>query len=247
MSDAVAGSEDSRSDRPVALAERLINAVRAGDDTTPHLDRLEGLDPSALDTVTGNRSTALAFWSNLYNAATQILLRRRPSLYASRLRIVRFFRAPALTVAGTDLSLDDIEHGILRGRAKYGLGYVPRLLPGAFERRYRLADPDPRIHFALNCGAASCPAIRVYEPVQIDDQLALATEAYLDRTVEYDPDENVAFVPRLLLWYRGDFDGRSGIMEQLKVHEAVPPAVDPTLRYRSWDWTRDARKFADDR
>jgi hypothetical protein len=143
------------------------------------------------------------------------------------------------------LSLDAMEHGILRvSRSKYGLGYLPRV-PRPAERRFRLAEPDPRIHFALNCGAESCPAIRAYEPDRIDDQLDMTTRSYLDATVAYDADAGVARLPRLFLWYRGDFDGGAGIRAFLRAHGALPDDADPRLRYRSWDWSRAAGKFAD--
>jgi len=138
-----------------------------------------------------------------------------------------------------------MEHGILRvSRSKYGLGYLPRV-PRPAERRFRLAEPDPRIHFALNCGAESCPAIRAYEPDRIDDQLDMTTRSYLDATVAYDADAGVARLPRLFLWYRGDFDGGAGIRAFLRAHGALPDDADPRLRYRSWDWSRAAGKFAD--
>ncbi|WP_323192978.1 DUF547 domain-containing protein, partial [Halostella sp. PRR32] len=60
------------------------------------------------------------------------------------------FRRNLLTVAGESLSVDDVEHGILRrSRSGIGLGYVPRLRRSRFERRHRVDDVDPRIHFAL--------------------------------------------------------------------------------------------------
>jgi len=227
---------------PGDCARRLLEAVRAGD-PAPYRRRLATYDDAALDRVRADRRAALAFWTNCYNAATQLLLEERPELYESRLRTLRFFRADALTVAGTTLSLDDIEHGLLRRRAALGLGYVPRLFPGAFERRYRLADPDPRVHFALNCGAASCPAIRSYDADRIDEQLDRATRAYL-QTVAYDAAAGVARVPRLFLWYRGDFGGGDGIRDLLRAYDAIPDDASPRLKHRSWDWTK-ARAFAD--
>lgn len=38
--------------------------------------------------------------------------------------------------------------------------------------------PDPRIHFALNCGAASCPAIRVFTPASLDAGLEAAAQVF---------------------------------------------------------------------
>jgi hypothetical protein len=225
---------------PTALAADLLVATRVGDDPAPLLERLAALDEAALDPVREDRKTSLAFWLNCYNAGTTLLLDRRPALYESRLRSLRFFRAPAVTVADHALGLDDIEHGILRGsRSKFGLGYLPRLLPDSFELRYRMGDPDPRIHFALNCGAASCPAIRAYEPDAVDDQLDLATKAYLDETVIYDAEADVAQVPRVFRWFPGDFGGRAGTRAFLRRYEQIPDDADPRLRYLTWDWSRE--------
>ena len=112
---------------PTTLAQELLVATKRGDDTEPYESALATLDDADLETVREDRDTALAFWINLYNAGTQLLLEKRPELYESPLRFVRFFGTPCLTVAGTSLSLDDVEQGILRGsRSKYGLGYLPR-------------------------------------------------------------------------------------------------------------------------
>jgi len=231
---------------PTELAQELLAATRRGADSEPYERALAELDDGALRPVREDRATALAFWINLYNAGTQLLLDRRPGLYESALRFVRFFHAPAVTVGGTGLPLDRIENGLLRGgRSKYGLGYLPKLYVTGFERRYALTDCDPRVHFALNCGAASCPAIRAYDPDEVDAQLDLATRAYLDSTVEYDPEAGVARIPRVFLWFRGDFGGRAGIRRFLREYDAIPGDATPSLRYRSWDWSREAGKFAE--
>jgi hypothetical protein len=244
MADGPATAAPAGGDRPpTTVAADLLVATKRRENPDPFLATLAGYGHDDLAPLRTDRQRALAFWTNLYNAGTQLLLERRPETYDSSLRFVRFFRAEALAVAGTGLGLDAIEHGILRGgRAKYGLGYLPRL-PRPFERRYQVAR-DPRIHFALNCGAASCPAIRAYDPATVDDQLDVATACYLDRAVEYDPDRDVARVPRLFLWYRGDFGGRRGIRSMLASCDAFPADADPSLSYRGWDWSKAPAKFA---
>ncbi|WP_440764378.1 DUF547 domain-containing protein [Natronorubrum sp. DTA7] len=225
---------------PTATAYRLLESVKRRHAPTPYLNSLSEADASDLETVRTDRRVGLAFWLNVYNAAAQLLLERRPALFESR---VRFFRATAITIAGTALSLDDIEHGILRGgRSKYGLGYLPRLERTGLDRAYRL-EVDPRIHFALNCGAASCPAILAYEPDSIDEQLDASTRAYLEEHVEYDAERGRVRVPRLCLWFVGDFGGRSGVRRVIREFDQIPPGSSPSLRLLSYDWAKAPRQF----
>lgn len=235
MSEGVAGTDTE----PLEESRRLLQAIRREEPFASHEERLAAIGEARLERLGSERATA--FWLNVYNAATQLLLTRRPNLYDSKLR---FFRADAITVAGTPLSVDQIEHGVLRDSAKYGLGYVPRVFQSAFERRHRLADLDPRIHFALNCGAVSCPPIAAYSKA-VDGELDLAAAGYLDASVTYDPEAEVARVPRMCLWYRGDFGGPAGVRRLLTRYDVIPADAEVTIRYDSWDWSPDPAKFTD--
>ncbi|QCC51215.1 DUF547 domain-containing protein [Halapricum salinum] len=229
---------------PVAVARELLGAVRDGDPTREYEDALAELDADALARALHSDERRLAFWLNVYNAYAQLLLDRWPGEYERSRR--RFFGHEAIPVAGTWLSLDDVEHGILRGsQSSLGLGYLPRLMPSRFERRHRVEARDWRIHFALNCGARSCPPIRVYEVERIDAQLDLATASYLEQEVEYDSERGVARVPRLMLWYRGDFGGGSEIREILQEFGCVPEGESFRVRYQGYDWSREPGTFVD--
>jgi len=231
---------------PAELARSYLDAARRGEPGGPE---------AALAALDGDRLAALgddartAFWTNVYNAAVAARLREDPSRFDGLARL-RFFRSPVVTVAGHDLSPNDVEHGILRGsKLAVGLGYLPRPAPDAFERRHRVREPDPRVHFALNCGAASCPAVAAYEADGLADQLALATRVYLDGAVEYDRRTDTVTVPRLLLWYRGDFGGLAGIWALLDEYDALPPGASAgsRLRYDDYDWSLDLDAFRADR
>ena len=242
-----AGSTTPVADRaPVAVAEELLVACKLGEPTDRYTAALAAATDAELRPIREDRRNGLAFWLNCYNAGTQLLLQAHPERYDSPLRMVRFFLTPAITVGGTELALDRIENGLLRGgRSKYGLGYLPKFLVTTFEHRYRLAGCDPRIHFALNCGAESCPAIRAYEPGRIDEQLDVATRSYLESTVEYDPDAGTVSIPRVFLWFRGDFGGRSGIYAFLRRYDAIPTDATPNVEYRPWDWAKAGGKFVE--
>ncbi|WP_079890808.1 DUF547 domain-containing protein [Halococcus agarilyticus] len=231
-------------DDPLALAAALLRSVRYGEPTRRYERALRDLPPAALRDALATDDRRLAFWLNVYNAHVQLLLDAAPEQLQDRRR---FFAAEIVAVAGHELSLDDIEHGLLRrSRHSLGLGYLPRPAD-TFERVHRLDSRDPRIHFALNCGAESCPPILAYDHGTIDDQLDTATAGYLETEVAYDPDRGVVRVPRHMLWYRGDFGGRRGIRSLLCEHGIVPADATPAIRYRSYDWSLSLGRFAGSR
>jgi hypothetical protein len=106
-----------------------------------------------------------------------------------------------------------------------------------------VSERDWRIHFALNCGAASCPPIAAYTAEGIDEELDLATESYLSQEVEYDRETGRVEVPRLMLWYRGDFGGKSGIYRILYEFDCIPEGATPKLGYREYDWDLELGRF----
>ncbi len=148
-----------------------------------------------------------AFWINIYN----VLLIHGVLAYResrSLLKIRGAFERIAYVIGGRRYSLDDIEHGVLRGnRAHF-------LIPGArFSRRdprrqHTLAQVDPRIHFALVCGASSCPPIGIYQAEDLDHQLDLAAANFINSGgVVLNRDDNTVALSRIFQWYSSDFGG----------------------------------------
>jgi hypothetical protein len=226
---------------PAELAAEYLRQTRAGSDVVERLARqLAGLSRGRLGEALGDDAARLAFWIDVYNAT--VLRQPMPELdgFAQRLR---FFRRRLVTVAGTGLSLDDIEQGILRrSRWKLGLGYVSNPRPSAFEREFRVERVDPRIHFALNCGAASCPPFAAYEASRLDAQLDLATRSYLRATV--DTREHALTLPAVMFWFIGDFGGPPGVRRFLREHRVE--GWNRPLRMAAYDWTPTPARWLDE-
>jgi len=215
------------------LSSHLLIAIRGGDREGAQLliGDIADLDPSELAASLPDDAARIATWLNLYNAATQQLVAADP---ASHTRRFRFFRRPAIVVAGQTLSLDAIEHGLLRrSRWRFSLGWLGNPMPGPFERRFRVEAVDPRIHFALNCAAASCPPIAAYYPLHLEAQLDRATRSFLVSTVRRQDDR--VTVPRVFLWFLGDFGGLTGVRRFLGDHGADPGAA--RIRFARFDWS----------
>ncbi len=174
------------------------------------------------------------FWLNIYNAFTQLALTQNPDQYKKR---GQFFGQKNIIIAGEKLSLDRIEHGLLRrSKTKWSMGYINRLFPSAFEKKHRVDSVDYRIHFALNCGAKSCPPIAFYRAEQLDKQLDLATRVYLRNEAVYDTLKNKVALPAIMGWFRGDFGGKKKMKELLKKISVIPNDVDPSIKFKKYDW-----------
>jgi hypothetical protein len=223
------------------ISAELLVAMRAGHprEADRLMERMAGLDPGRLAASLPNDAARIAMWVNLYNAATQRLVETHPERFARRMR---FFRQPAIVVAGRTLSLDAIEHGLLRrSRWKAGLGWLGNPFPHPFERRFRVAAVEARIHFALNCAAASCPPIAAYRASRLDGQLDLATRSYLAASVRRERERLV--VPRIFLWFMGDFGGPSGVRRFLAGYGYE--ASGARLRFAAYDWSLRAAAWSD--
>jgi hypothetical protein len=227
---------------PGALSRRILTEARTLGPRS-ECSRLEslagqlhGLDPAAIAGDAGR----LAFWINLYNALMVHCLCLKP-LRGSLLWHLRLFDRIAYRVGGRDYPLTLIENGLLRRN---------RRAPLRLRRPLRASDPrlaaapsriDPRIHFALNCGARSCPPIRGYEPASLDAQLELATRAYLEAETHLDRERRGVRLPRLMRIYAADFGGHA---EQFnfaarylpQLAEWLDEGARARIRYGRFDW-----------
>lgn len=223
------------------LAQAFLLAVRDGADPQPWRDVLAALDRNALANELNTDGKKLAFWINVYNAVAQLHLRpsqangAAPAGYVGELIAgTASFNARACVIAGHALSLNGIEHGLLRrSRLWWSPWFGRKLRPGAFEQRFRVDRLDPRIHFALNCAAESCPPIRFYDASQLDAQLDLASAAYLEATVRFDPGKQELHLPGIFSLFRNDFGGPKGMLLFLnRYRNFTSPANPPRLKFQ---------------
>lgn len=195
-------------DDPLGLSASLLATMRGLDDrVTPEaIDLAQALGGVRFDEVAVGGGARTAFWINVYNALMRhavVALDLKPG---ARVPLKVFSNAHYL-VAGQRFSLNTIEHGVLRRN---------RPAPFALRAPLRDDDPrlgamprelDPRIHFALNCAAESCPPIRAYSAAGIERELELATEGYLRQETSLDRARELVRLPALCWLYSRDFGG----------------------------------------
>lgn len=244
--DAAGAGQESGEVSYAELSMQLVEAVR---DCKPHFMITRTLASVSEDELFENLDTESkkrAFWLNIYNAYVQILLLESPELFEDRNSWFgyNFFSSPQITIAGKELSFDDIEHGIMRrSTIKISLGYVRSWFVDDFVERFWWNETDPRIHFVLNCGAASCPYIAPMHPDRVEEQLERGAKEYLEETTDYDAENNELEFTRLISWFRGDFGGVSGAVEMIKEYGIIPPEADPSVSYKEYDWTLELGNY----
>ena len=179
--------------------------------------------------------TRLAFLINAYNAWTiELVLTRYPNLRSIRqigLLPISAWRKDIVELFDTKYSLDEVEHGMIRAEGIYN---------------------EPRIHFAVNCAAIGCPALRpeAFVGEKLEEQLEESTKLFLaDKTRNYS-DGGKLYISSVFDWYGEDFEkGWQGInsvaqflylyAEELRLDEEMKEKLFTNqleLHYLKYDW-----------
>jgi len=180
-----------------------------------YLERLQNVPVSRLD-----RPEQLAYWINLYNAATiDLVLEHYP------LSSIRDIQSPwgrkLLAIEGEELSLDDIEHRILRPIWQ-----------------------DPRIHYAVNCASMGCPNLQP-EPFTAENAGVLmdrGARQYVNHPRGVDLRDRTIVASSIYKWYAEDFGGSHEALISHWRRYADPGSAarlgtfDGVVRY-SYDWS----------
>jgi hypothetical protein len=191
-----------------------------------YLARLQAVDPKGL-----SRMEQFAFLANLYNAKTiDIVLDKYPVKSIKDIKlgggVVAAFtggpwKAKVLVVAGTELSLDDIEHGILRAVFK-----------------------DPRVHYAVNCASVGCPNLQpeAFTAAKLESLLDAGANAYVNHPRGVTVSTDGVRVSSIYNWFKVDFgDNDAAVLKHLGKY--AKPDLAQKLKSAdriagdSYDWT----------
>lgn len=203
---------------------------------------LPNCDPAQMT----ERNERIAFWINLYNALILDAVVRY-KIRGSLLRQFGMFRRAAYNISGMRFSADEIEHGVLRGNRRNPTLPFPPF--GAGDPRLNLSIEllDPRIHFALVCGARSCPPIAFYSGDRLNHQLDQAAANFINGgAVRLDVENNTLWLSKIFSWYAADFGSRDGVLETIKRYWDDEAGIEFLsegsfkIRYMAYDWSVNA-------
>tara|TARA_E500000305_G_scaffold30749_1_gene23420 strand:- start:1847 stop:2680 length:834 start_codon:yes stop_codon:yes gene_type:complete len=182
-----------------------INRVAYGAVTPEDRAKLDGyIDMlAAIPVHSLSRAEQLPFWVNLYNALTvRVVLEHYPVGSIRDIDISPGFFADGpwgkklVTVEGEAISLDDIEHRILRPIWR-----------------------DPRIHYAVNCASVGCPNLLPHAMTieNAEAFLEAAATAFINHPRGARIEEGKLYVSSIYDWFKADFGGGdAGVIEHLR-------------------------------
>ena len=208
----------------IRLALVDYRAVQADPLYAEALGALARAEPAAL----ASEGERLAFWINAYNLlAIKAVVGRYPT---ASIRDGGNFYRPIWqrkigSVGGTEYSLGEIEHGILRKAFK-----------------------EPRVHFAIVCASLSCPDLRVepYAPARLDAELDEQAARFLANPAKGlapGPDGRTARVSVIFKWFAADFAAGGGVAAFIRakappeIRERIRFLTDAGLSYLDYDWS----------
>lgn len=187
-----------------------------------YVERLSATPVSRL-----NRDEQYAYWLNFYNALTvKVVLEHYPveSIRDIDISPGLFANGPwgakLVTVEGERLSLDDIEHRILRPIWR-----------------------DPRIHYGVNCASIGCPDLRAgaYLAADLDAALDAAARAYVNHPRGALVEDGALTVSSIYRWFEEDFGGTdAGVIAHLRRYASPALARDlagiTRIANDAYDW-----------
>jgi len=180
-----------------------------------YLTNLAQSEPSA----TSSTSENLAYFINLYNAATvKLILENYP------VKSIKDIRKPwdkEWIKVGTKLySLGDIEHKVLRKMN------------------------EPRIHFAINCASYSCPKLHneAFVSSKLETQLQNATIDFIN-----DPKRNVIASEKINIsyifkWFKADFTENGSIVNYMQSYSTIKIKDEAKIDFIDYDWRLNETK-----
>ncbi|MDC0887103.1 DUF547 domain-containing protein [Altererythrobacter sp.] len=176
----------------------------------------------ATDIETFSPSEQYAFWVNLYNAATiDVILKNWPVGSIRDIGVLSLgpWDDEAVTVSGRKLTLNNIEHDILRSQWD-----------------------DVRVHYAVNCASIGCPnlAREAYTGAKLEAMLDAAAKAYINHPRGFGGENGAIIASSIFDWYQDDWGSVQAVLDHARNY-ADGPAVEllagaTSIDSYNYDW-----------
>jgi hypothetical protein len=165
-----------------------------------------------------------------------------------------FFSSVGFNLGGHVLTFQELENGVLRGNRKAPYAQS-RSFSKEDDERFKLVMPnvDCRIHFALNCGANSCPQIRDFTEHSVQEELRISAQDFCEDKKYVSIQGNTLCLSKIFSWYIEDFGGSTNELAKailsfsrgsnvLNLRKLIGSGS-MKVKYNTYDWGTDASDF----
>ncbi|CAA2958145.1 uncharacterized protein LOC111400977 isoform X1 [Olea europaea var. sylvestris] len=195
------------------------------------ISRLEVIDPKKM-----SYEEKLAFWINVHNALVMHAFLAYGIPQNNIKRMILLLKA-AYNVGGQIISANVIQNSILRCRMSRPGQWFWSLLssrtkfkPGDDRQAYAIDRPEPLLHFALSSGSHSDPAVRIYTPERVFQDLEAAKEDYIRATFGVRKDKKI-LLPKIVESFTKDSGlCPAGVLEMIQ--HSLPEFVRKNIKKR---------------
>ncbi|KAF7810949.1 protein kinase [Senna tora] len=183
------------------------------------VSRLEEVNPRNME-----HEEKLAFWINVHNALVMHALLVYGISANNAKRMSSVLKA-AYNIGGHTVSVDLIQNFILGCRLPRPGQWLQILFPSKTKfkvrdarKAYAIHHPEPLLMFALSSGSQSDPAVRLYTPKRVLEELEAAKEEYIQSTISVTKEQKI-LVPKLVDFFaKNSRFSVSGLMEMVKTY-----------------------------
>ncbi len=196
------------------LSETIEDEVVLND----YIDGFKSVDPDGL-----SDAEATAYWANLYNALTvKVVVDHYPVESIKEIKSGMFSMGPwkknLIRINSERLSLDDIEHDILRKKF-----------------------PSPLIHYMVNCASIGCPNLKAgeWKAATLEADRDAAARAFINSTRGVKVTNKGLVVSSIYNWFDKDFGGsKSAVLEHIREYadEDLAAIIDDGGRIKGYDY-----------
>lgn len=165
-----------------------------------------------------SREKSMAYWINAYNAHTiHLIINNYPLQSITDLDGGNPWKVKRISIGDKEYSLNNIEHDILRPQFK-----------------------DPRIHFAVNCAAKSCPKVhnQAWTETNLEFNLTKLTKEFVNNPKANTINNKSVALSKIFEWYKSDFDDLIGFLNK---YSAVPVDKNASVTFQDYDWDLNSK------
>lgn len=163
-----------------------------------------------------SKNKEMAYWINMYNAITILAVAEKyPVSSIMDLEGGKIWDKKMIVIGGKSLTLNNIEKDMLLKRFK-----------------------EPRVHFAVNCGAKSCPPLlnKAWTEDNVQRYYEKQAKAFINNKTENTVSAKSLEISQIFNWYTGDFGGSDKIIPYFQKYSDVSIKNNAKVKFKEYNW-----------